>query len=42
MKHSDESDGYIRTINTISHKTQLYLNNQLKDLGLTSSTYFLF
>lgn len=40
MKHSDESDGYIRTINTISHKTQLYLNNQLKDLGLTSSTYF--
>ncbi|WP_137597760.1 MarR family winged helix-turn-helix transcriptional regulator [Paucilactobacillus kaifaensis] len=40
MKSADDLDFYIRTINTVSHKTRLYLNNRLKDLDLTSSTYF--
>lgn len=40
MKQATDLDFYIRSINTVSHKTRLYLNSQLKDLGLTSSTYF--
>lgn len=40
MNSANDLDFYIRTVNTVSHKTRLYLNSQLKDLGLTSSTYF--
>ncbi|WP_434520435.1 MarR family winged helix-turn-helix transcriptional regulator [Pediococcus sp. M21F004] len=40
MPKADEIDTYIRTINTVSHKLKKYVNAQLKDLGLTSSTYF--
>ncbi|MDN5575219.1 MAG: MarR family transcriptional regulator [Pediococcus sp.] len=35
-----ELDSYLRAINTVSHKVSQYMNNELKDLGLTSSTYF--
>jgi len=35
-----ELDSYLRAINTVSHKVSQYMNKELKDLGLTSSTYF--
>lgn len=40
MTQLEELDTYISTINTVSHKVKQYLNEQLKDLGVTSSTYF--
>ncbi|MFD1465118.1 MarR family winged helix-turn-helix transcriptional regulator [Lapidilactobacillus mulanensis] len=40
MTQLEELDTYISAINTVSHKVKQYLNEQLKDLGVTSSTYF--
>ncbi|KRM56750.1 hypothetical protein C5L31_000410 [Secundilactobacillus malefermentans] len=36
----DEVDTFIKSIDTVSHKIDLYVSDQLKDLGLTPSTYF--
>ncbi len=36
----NDLDGHIRAINTVSHKVSQYLNSELKDLGLSASTYF--
>ncbi len=36
----DELDGYIRRFNIVAQKSRQYLNQQLKDLNLTASTYF--
>ncbi len=36
----DEMDSYIRQFNLVAQKIRQYLNQQLKDLNLTASTYF--